>query len=177
MYELTELKNWVSEISQDYLFYLYKRNKDFPWCCHTSANLITSYLNHHFGENIYHKYINTLKSSHGWTQGPDFVIDFTNFQFYMVDDDKKRIDKQDLDKEQLMDILTPYFEIRSPISVSGDRLFKELTLQTHAENMDLYGQKFVDLNNTPLSKKHFWYYLRKAHNPVNNKIVKNGYYS
>lgn len=119
---IKEISEFCEEIKVDYSLFLYnykvtskyrpiancpikKEFLEFPFCCKVSADIITSFLQMIYGE-YFQYYCTKIIFPHGWTEyrskEEHFIIDFTNFQFKMSDDDKVKWRKRLIPQEFLM---------------------------------------------------------------------------
>ena len=77
---------------------------EFPFCCKVSADIITSFLQMIYGE-YFHFYCTQIIFPHSWTEYKSkkehFIIDFTDFQFEMSDDDKVQWRKRLISQEEV----------------------------------------------------------------------------
>lgn len=121
------IEDFCDEIKVDYSLFLYnhkvpckygnkKEYLEFPFCCKVSANIITSFLQMNFGEDF--RYMCTTRGivPHGWTvynnRDEYFIIDFTNFQFDMSDDEKIMWRKREKTKKQIIDVIQHHHPVQ-----------------------------------------------------------------
>lgn len=168
------IRSFCESIKKDYLYFLYKNNDDFPYCCHVSANLLASYLAAHFDKDSLHCRFSNQFKIHGWTESGGLKIDFTGFQFSMID--KKDVEllhkkPKTLSKDDLYAIIeqycyeNPFIEEVFDVSWAGNLKKDDI----------LYGVKFAKEVarefNDPRTLQAFMRYLETSYKEI-CKLVK-----
>lgn len=87
-----KIEKFCKLIGDEYSYFLYENEEDYPFCCHTSANLLSSYLSVHFDKGVTHEKL----PAHGCSMGKDYIVDFTYFQFSLNDKEKKFFKRESL---------------------------------------------------------------------------------
>lgn len=159
----------------EYVYYLYKKNEDFPHCCHTSSNIIASYLSVHFNETFKHmKYFR-----HGWTANEECLVDFTGFQFQITKDDMKKLK----DPDKLMTIKDVYEIVKQnqvtyPLFVKSDSKHFEIMYWDNPKPQvcELYGLKFARKIENPYTLSGFMKYVKSALKKVDKLVINAGLY-
>lgn len=174
---MKEIEDFCRLIAKEYTYYLYeyfniKHGRElnaFPWCCHASANLTASYFSVHFDSSFTHKKL----PSHGVAISKDCVVDFTEFQFYLKEEEKKRFKDitQPFTKDEIFD-----FVQRKPIyeDKESDSFLVTNTFQT---DCPLFGVNYAkQTKKDPKTLGEFMDYVERAIKYVGDKVVHNGFY-
>lgn len=158
-------------IEKDYIYYMYKAERGYPFNCHTSANLISSYLSVHFNKNFIHRTQKNKSRFHGWTKGGNICIDFTGIQFGLGPNREKLMNPlKSLSKNKVFEI-TQKHRNDYPIIVNGnmddwyaaDRNDKLGTEQLH-------GLEYARKVDNPYSIEGFMDYIKEAFEEVDKKV-------
>lgn len=159
-------------IEKDYIYYMYKTDRGYPFNCHTSANLISSYLSIHFNENFIHRIQKNRNCFHGWTKGKSVCIDFVGIQFSLDSSDKEKLTyyPKSLSKDEVFDI-TQKHRKRYPIVVN-----KDMDVLYDADGIDmlgteiLHGLEYARNIDNPYSIESFMEYIKEAFEEVDKKV-------
>lgn len=176
-----KIEKFCEEIKKDYWLYLYsntfiktgigkEQHAGFPCCCRVSAKIITLYLQKCFGEEFQYYQASQRFSMHAFTKykntrNEEFIIDFTDFQFALKDDIKKKIMKNELHEESVWNFIKPH-----PVVVDvlgGNFGFHNMAI---AYKVNI----FEKIEFEPyLSKQNFIEFLDKIWQSVNNETEYN----
>ncbi|NTY09092.1 hypothetical protein EXW93_05720 [Exiguobacterium sp. JMULE1] len=155
-------------IEKDYIYYMYKAKRGYPFDCHTSANLISSYLTVHFNKKFIHRTFKFREFIHGWTKGENICIDFTGIQFNLGPDREKFINlSKSLNKDEVFEI-TQKHRIENPLTSSED--MDDLYYPGEFGNEPLYGLEYAKKVNNPYHIDSFMAYVKEAYEEVNRKV-------
>ena len=174
------IEKFCEEIKVEYSLFLYnhkvpckygneKEYLQFPFCCKESADIITSFLQMNFGDSF--QYICTTRGPipHGWTvyisKDKCFVIDFTNFQFNMSDDEKKIWRNRERTKKQVIEFVQQHNPVQDNSHYFG---LEDIVLPRE--------QKCIGINNkykVAFTKDSFLEYVKN----VINHVHLNTYYT
>jgi len=172
-----DLKKFCDLIKVEYCWYLYnytdenedtgnKRYLCFPYCCHLSANLLSSYLSVHVDSSFKHYRFNASFFPHSWTSNNDVVIDFTVFQQKLTQDEKELFLNHKInDKNQFAKFINRfdcYYKKEDHIYDGFDNMYIE---------WELYGTKYAEsIKEATLTVESFMNYIKSAIHEVNNNI-------
>lgn len=162
-----------------YHLYLVDRNKenkelrfsiDFPFCCHLSANLISSYLNVHFDTSFKHREYRNPFTMHGWSENSNEVIDFTGIQKVLSVEERDVFENKDLILSlDEFKILVEGIRDKHPIFQNkGDNEFEGFGVSVDNE---LYGVEIAKRYEKPYELDSFMKYVNEAL-PIVNKHVR-----
>ncbi|WP_141541146.1 hypothetical protein [Bacillus thuringiensis] len=173
---MDRIKNFCNLIGEEYVYYLYEyfniensgELNQFPWCCHASANLIASYLFVHFDKNFVHKKF----PAHGVTMNKECVIDFTDFQFYLDEDLKRKFH----DFERLFTKEEIYSLVQSQPIIHEKNSNDFLVYDSSPHICTLYGIEFAKKIKNPETLEGFMQYVKSAIKTVGTKVVNAGLY-
>jgi len=109
---IKDIQSYFKEVLPDYIHTLYRADIDFPYCCHVSANIVSSFLKVHHDETTKHLWYQTAYSSHGLTINDNELIDITHVQFNIDEEvmDIIRAKNLRLSKEELFQKISPFYE-------------------------------------------------------------------
>lgn len=172
-----EVKEFCEIVKNEYLFYLYKHQTVFPYCCHTSANLISSYLTVHFSDLYEHRIC--TKKVHGWTANEKLMIDFTGFQFFISETVKEKFRNQTkpIKKTEFYEIIDNYTNISPVFSDKNTIYYKNWNEHSDLTSTSrLYGIEFAKKVKNPFTLDGFMDYVHDALNEVDKSIVSDGLY-
>jgi len=163
-------------IEKDYTYYLYKMDPHFPFNCHTSANLISSYLSTHFNEKFVHRTQKNKWVFHGWTKGENLCVDFVAIQFSINCSDKVKLmhPSKSLSENEVFDIIQKYKK-NDPIIVYEDMDSRyDNNGFDHLDIEPLYGLDYARKISNPYTTEGFMEYVNIAIEEV-RKNVENCY--
>lgn len=171
-----EILEFCKLIQKEYLFYLYKHKIVFPYCCHTSANLIASYFHVHFDEKYEHKVCE--KRRHGWAANNDQMIDFTGFQFFISDaiEEQFRNQAKNIKRDEFVEIIDLYTSMSPILCEQSTEHFNSFNNFGSITNSELYGIEIAKQTNDPFTLGGFMNYVEQALELVDEKVVKSGLY-
>ncbi|MBV4424297.1 hypothetical protein [Clostridium tyrobutyricum] len=172
-----DLKDFCELIKVEYCWFLYNyddkndatgnpRYLGFPFCCHLSANLISSYLSVHVDSSFRHYRFNASSFPHSWSSNKEEVIDFTVFQQKLTQDEKELFLNHKInDKNQFAQFINNYdcyYKKEDHIYDGFDNMFIE---------WHLYGVKYAEnIKEDALTLESFMNYIKSAIREVNSNI-------
>ncbi|MCU4923932.1 hypothetical protein OCF68_24425 [Bacillus cereus] len=173
---MDRIKNFCEIVGEEYAYYLYQyfniennsKLNTFPWCCHTSANLFASYLFVHFDNNFVHK----KSARHGVTMNKEFVIDFTEFQFYLNEEEKRKF----YNSERLFTKKEIYSMVQSNPIIQEKNSPAFCVYDSSPQICALYGIEFAKKIENPKTLEGFMQYVKSAIKIVGTKVVNAGLY-
>lgn len=171
------IKEFCDMVEKEYLYYLYKEKIVFPYCCHTSANLIASYLTVHFDKLYEHRVC--TKKIHGWTANEELMIDFTGFQFFISHKFKEKFRNQNknITESEFYDIIDFYKNSSPLIADNSTDHFKSWNKDIESfKTCELYGIEFAKKTREPMTIEGFMNYVEIALEEVDMKIVRDKLY-
>lgn len=169
-----QLKEFCKLIGKEYSHFLYQNDEEYPFCCHTSANLISSYLSVHFDESFIHRKL----PSHGVSMGNDCVIDFTDFQNDLSDEEKDNFRKRNLvlSKDQLYQMVKrkPIYETKESTTF---QVFTGEDGECGLFTCKLYCQDYASKIRNPYTLEGFMQYIEEAFKYCKKEVTSDGLYN
>jgi len=168
-----ELQEFCELIGKEYSYFLYKNDESYPFNCHTSANLISSFISVYYEGDFTHRKL----PAHGVSMGNDCVIDFTEFQFELSEAEKCKLkdSQQILSKEQLYKLVK-----KKPIYESKESRLFQLYTGFHEKGgltiCELYCKDYAQRISNPYTLEGFMQYVEKAFKFCKTKVTRNGLY-
>ena len=78
---------FIEDIKEEYLFFLYKTFHFFPYCCDIASQILLSYIQSRYGVGkIEAGYYGKPSEFHTWGRINDVIVDFTFVQFLKDED-------------------------------------------------------------------------------------------
>lgn len=172
-----KIRGFCELIAEDYTYYLYHffnvvhrgELNTFPWCCHASANLISSYLKVHFDDSFVHKKM----PAHGVSIGCTGYVDFTEFQFQLTTEQKHNFNMttKAFTKDEISKL------VRSqPIFYSNETTDYQIFNTSLFEECPLFGIEFAKKIKNPQTLDGFMEYVENAIEKVGERVVNAGAY-
>lgn len=165
---MMSVEHFCRMIEKDYIYFMYKANRGFPFDCHTSANIISSYLTIHFKEKFEHRTSKNAVKFHGWSKGENLCIDFTWIQY--GGDELKEIfvgSRKALSKEEVYKI-TQKFRDEYPVTTKEN--LDEWHWHGKLGTEELHGIQIAQRIKAPFTIDGFMKYVKEAYEEVDKKV-------
>ncbi|MFJ7699985.1 hypothetical protein [Lysinibacillus fusiformis] len=167
------IEDFCELIEKEYYYFMYKSKRLFPYNCHTSANVISSYLSIHFDNSFVHRTFQGSGSRgrfHGWSKGENICVDFTCIQSGIGKyEDILTNPKKNLSKDDVFDIVQ---EIRKEHPYLGiiDEDLDEWYSHGFLSIENLHGLEYAKKVKKPYTINGFMNYLEEAYDEVDQKV-------
>lgn len=179
----TRVEEFINLVAKDYIYYLYKKFEDFPYCCHLAANQIASYLYVHFDDTFQHRHkIVGLQGNHGWTSNEKFMIDFTGWQLNNLSIELKNVLKSEdksLKKAELNKIIQNKMVNEFKLikyAYDEEYQFYNSNIISELQTSKLYGRDYAKYIVNPSTKEGFMSYVKISFKHIKTTTENAGLY-
>ncbi|MFJ7665608.1 hypothetical protein ACIQXI_00785 [Lysinibacillus sp. NPDC097195] len=158
-------------IEKEYYYFMYKGKRLFPFNCHTSANVISSYLSVHFDNSFVHRTFRNGATFHGWSKSDNICVDFTCIQSgigsyeHILTNPAKNLSKDDV-----FNIIQEIRKEHSYLGIIDKDLDRWYSWCGVLDIEDLHGLEHAKKVENPFTINGFMSYVKDAYDEVDHKV-------